>query len=72
KAQGTFDKTLTSISRRVLSIAVIFLGIIMSAGVMIALSIRLPLAQIMAAMRNITSGDLDRPVQGTTAKDEVG
>ncbi|MDQ9405862.1 HAMP domain-containing protein, partial [Serratia marcescens] len=27
---------------------------------------------IMAAMRNITSGDLDRPVQGTTAKDEVG
>jgi len=72
KAQGTFDKTLTSISRRVLSIAVIFLVIIMSAGVMIALSIRLPLAQIMAAMRNITSGDLDRPVQGTTAKDEVG
>ncbi|WP_342726065.1 HAMP domain-containing sensor histidine kinase [Bradyrhizobium sp. B097] len=72
KAQETFDKTLTSISRRVLSIAVIFLGVIMSAGVMIALSIRLPLAQIMAAMRTITSGDLDRPVQGTTAKDEVG
>ncbi|MDW3543831.1 hypothetical protein NQ420_27545, partial [Escherichia coli] len=44
KAQETFDKTLSSISRRVLSIAVIFLGIIMSAGVMIALSIRLPLA----------------------------
>ncbi|WP_375785555.1 ATP-binding protein [Bradyrhizobium sp. Pha-3] len=72
KAQETFDKTLASISRRVLSIAVIFLGVIMSAGVMIALSIRLPLAQIMAAMRNITSGDLDRPVQGTSAKDEVG
>ncbi|TWB96182.1 HAMP domain-containing protein [Bradyrhizobium macuxiense] len=72
KAQETFDKTLTSISRRVLSIAVIFLGVIISAGVMIALSIRLPLAQIMAAMRTITSGDLDRPVQGTSAKDEVG
>jgi signal transduction histidine kinase len=72
KAQETFDKTLSSISRRVLSIAVIFLGVIMSAGVMIALSIRLPLAQIMAAMRTITSGDLDRPVQGTSAKDEVG
>ncbi|MGY3693485.1 signal transduction histidine kinase [Bradyrhizobium sp. USDA 3240] len=72
KAQETFDRTLTSISRRVLSIAVIFLGVIMSAGVMIALSIRLPLAQIMAAMRTITSGDLDRPVQGTSAKDEVG
>ncbi|UGY20506.1 sensor histidine kinase [Bradyrhizobium septentrionale] len=72
KAQETFDRTLSSISRRVLSIAVIFLGVIMSAGVMIALSIRLPLAQIMASMRTITSGDLDRPVQGTSAKDEVG
>ncbi|WP_201456016.1 sensor histidine kinase [Bradyrhizobium macuxiense] len=72
KAQETFDRTLTSISRRVLSIAVIFLGIIMSAGVLIALSIRLPLAQIMASMRAITSGDLDRPVQGTSARDEVG
>ncbi|VIO67005.1 Sensor protein ZraS [Bradyrhizobium ivorense] len=72
KAQETFDKTLSAISRRVLSIAVVFLGVIMSAGVMIALSIRLPLAQIMAAMRAITSGDLDRPVQGTAARDEVG
>jgi len=72
KAQETFDRTLSSISRRVLSIAVIFLGVIMSAGVMIALSIRLPLAQIMAAMRAITSGDLDRPVQGASARDEVG
>nr|WP_249158979.1 HAMP domain-containing sensor histidine kinase [Bradyrhizobium tropiciagri] len=72
KAQETFDRTLSAISRRVLSIAVIFLGIILAAGVMIALSIRLPLAQIMAAMRTITSGDLDRPVQGTSAKDEVG
>ncbi|MBR0697308.1 ATP-binding protein [Bradyrhizobium lablabi] len=72
KAQETFDKTLSDISRRVLSIAVIFLGIIMSAGVLIALSIRLPLAQIMASMRAITTGDYDRAVQGTTAKDEVG
>jgi signal transduction histidine kinase len=72
KAQETFDRTLTGISRRVLSIAVIFLGIIMSAGVLIALSIRLPLHQIMAAMHAITSGDYDRRVQGTAATDEVG
>jgi len=39
---------------------------------MIALSIRLPLQQIMAAMRAITSGDYDRAVQGTGARDEVG
>ena len=55
-----------------LSIAVIFLGIILSAGVLIALSIRLPLQQIMASMRAITIGDYDRKVQGTEARDEVG
>ncbi|MGY3295205.1 HAMP domain-containing protein [Bradyrhizobium sp. LM3.6] len=72
KAQETFDRTLADISRRVLSIAVIFLGIILTAGVLIALSIRLPLQQIMAAMRAITLGDLGREVQGTRARDEVG
>ena len=55
-----------------LSIAVIFLGIIITAGVLIALSIRLPLQQIMTAMQAITSGDYNRRVQGTDAKDEVG
>jgi signal transduction histidine kinase len=72
RAQETFDRTLADISRKVLSIAVIFLGIIITAGVLIALSIRLPLQQIMAAMQAITSGDYDRHVQGTNANDEVG
>ena len=72
KAQETFDRTLASISRKVLSIAVVFLGIILTAGVVIALSIRLPLQQIIAAMQAITSGDYDRRVQGTAARDEVG
>ncbi len=72
KAQQTFDQTLADISRKVLSIGVIFLGIIITAGVLIALSIRLPLQQIMTAMAAITSGDLDRRVQGTSASDEVG
>jgi signal transduction histidine kinase len=72
KAQETFDRTLGDISRRVLSIAVIFLGIIITVGVLIALSIRLPLQQIMTAMRAITSGDYDRQVQGTAATDEIG
>jgi signal transduction histidine kinase len=71
-AQETFDQTLADISRKVLSIAVIFLGIIITAGVLIALSIRLPLQQIMAAMQAITSGEYERRVQGTNAKDEVG
>jgi signal transduction histidine kinase len=72
RAQETFDRTLADISRRVLSIAVIFLGIILTAGVLIALSIRLPLQQIMTAMRAITVGDYDREVLGTAAHDEVG
>jgi signal transduction histidine kinase len=72
RAQETFDRTLADISRKVLSIAVIFLGIIITAGVLIALSVRLPLQQIMTAMQAITSGNFDRRVQGTDAKDEVG
>jgi signal transduction histidine kinase len=72
KAQETFDRTLSGISRRVTSIAVMFLGIILSAGVLIALSIRLPLQQILKAMHAITSGNYDRRVQGTAARDEVG
>jgi signal transduction histidine kinase len=72
KAQATFDRTLTNISHRVLSIAVFFLAVIMTAGIIIALSIRLPLQQIMTSMRAIRSGDYDRQVPGTNAKDEVG
>ncbi|WQG99081.1 ATP-binding protein [Rhodopseudomonas palustris] len=72
KAQATFDRTLASISRKVLWIAVIFIGVIMVAGTVIALSIRLPLQQILAAMHAITSGDYGRRVAGTGARDEVG
>jgi signal transduction histidine kinase len=71
-AQGTFDQALSDISRRVLTIAVMFLGVILSAGVLIALSIRMPLQQIMTAMGAITMGDFEREVQGTKARDEVG
>lgn len=72
RAQETFDQTLSNISRRVLSIAAMFLGIILTAGVLIALSIRLPLQQITTAMRAIMSGDYEREVHGTQARDEVG
>ena len=71
-AQMTFDHTLADISRKMLSIAAIFLAIIIVAGVIIALSIRLPLRQIMTAMRAIMSGDYDRKVAGTDARDEIG
>src|SRR3954465_12978306 len=51
KAQATFDRTLSNIAHRVLSIALLFLAVIITAGVIIALSIRLPLQQIMTSMR---------------------
>jgi signal transduction histidine kinase len=71
-AQATFDRTLADISHKTLLIAVMFLAIIVIVGTVIALSIRLPLQQILASMRNITSGDLDSQVQGTAATDEIG
>ncbi|MBR1221126.1 HAMP domain-containing protein [Bradyrhizobium sp. U87765 SZCCT0131] len=71
-AQEKFDQTLADISRKVLSISLLFLALIIVAGIVIALSIRLPLQQIMASMQAITSGDLDRKVQGTRATDEIG
>ncbi|WP_246432772.1 sensor histidine kinase [Rhodopseudomonas rhenobacensis] len=72
KAQETFARTLRAISRQVMWIAVIFLGIIVIAGIVIALSIRRPLQQLMRSMQAITSGDYDRRVAGTSARDEVG
>nr|WP_182915289.1 ATP-binding protein [Rhodopseudomonas palustris] len=72
KAQQTFARTLTSISRKVLWIALIFIGVILIASTIIAFSIRKPLHQILSAMRAITSGDYDRRVAGTEARDEVG
>ena len=71
-AQATFDRTLADISRKTLLIAVMFLAIIIVVGIVIALSIRLPLQQIMTSMQNITSGDYDSTVQGTAAQDEIG
>ena len=71
-AQMRFDHTLTDMPRKMLSIAAICLAIIVAAGVVIALSIRLPLRQIMISMRAIMSGDYGRRVAGTDARDEIG
>ncbi len=72
QAQEKFDRTLSDISTRVVTIALLFLAVIIIAGVIIALSIRLPLQQIMSSMHAITTGDYGRRVQGTSARDEVG
>jgi signal transduction histidine kinase len=71
-AQTVFDRTLKNISSRMLWISGFFLALIITASVVIALSIRLPLHQLMNAMRAITQGDYRRRPLGTSAKDEVG
>jgi signal transduction histidine kinase len=71
-AQTMFDRILRSISTRVGTVSLIFIVVIIVASVIIALSIRLPLQQIMSAMRAITSGNLARRVIGTKATDEIG
>ncbi len=52
--------------------ATIFLIVVVLAGIVIALSIRRPLEDILGSMRAITSGDLGHRVRGTSARDEVG
>jgi signal transduction histidine kinase len=71
-AQQSFDRTLGELSHNVLFIALILLVIVGSAGAPVALSIRLPLQDVMGAMHAITTGDFDQRVQGTHARDEVG
>jgi signal transduction histidine kinase len=72
QAQTQFDHTLADIYRKVAIIALVFLAAIFVAGILVALSIRRPLQELMTAMQAITSGDYDRKVQGTQATDEIG
>ncbi|HWL30734.1 MAG TPA: HAMP domain-containing sensor histidine kinase [Xanthobacteraceae bacterium] len=72
EAQTTFERTLKNISRWVIGVATIFLVFITTASVLIALSIRMPLRQLMVAMRAIMSGDLGQKVRGVRATDEIG
>jgi signal transduction histidine kinase len=72
QAQEKFDATLADIYRKIVFVALAFLFVIMIAGVVIALSIRLPLQELMAAMQAITSGKYDWKIQGTKATDEIG
>jgi signal transduction histidine kinase len=72
QAQAKFDATLADIYRKIAIVAVAFLSVIIIAGVVIALSIRLPLQELMAAMQAITSGQYEWKIQGTKAKDEIG
>ncbi|MDQ2083306.1 ATP-binding protein [Xanthobacteraceae bacterium Astr-EGSB] len=72
RAQTQFDATLADIYRKVVLVALVFGSGTIVFGFVIALSIRQPLRELMAAMQAITSGDYERHIQGTEARDEIG
>lgn len=72
QAQETFDRTLAAIYRQVALVASIFLGVVVLAGIVIALSIRRPLEEIMRSMHAIMVEDFGHRVAGTKARDEIG
>ena len=71
-AQTKFDQSLDNIHRVVVDVAALFLSVMLIGSVLVAQSIRLPLHRLMAAMRAITLGRYDRPIHGTSARDEIG
>jgi signal transduction histidine kinase len=72
QAQTHFDATLADIYRKVVIVAVAFGSATIMFGFMIALSIRQPLRDLMAAMQAITSNNYEHHIQGTDASDEIG
>jgi signal transduction histidine kinase len=72
QAQTKFDETLQDIYRKIAVVSLLFVAVILIAGVLIALSIRLPLQELMTAMEAITLGRYDHEIQGTKATDEIG
>ncbi len=71
-AQTQFDQSLANIYRLVVGVAVVFLSVMLIGSVVVAQSIRQPLHRLMAAMSAITRGRYDRPIHGTSARDEIG
>jgi signal transduction histidine kinase len=72
QAQGSFDHTLANLYQNVVLVALVFLTLIVIAGVAIARSIILPLKDITDAMHAVVSEKYERPIEGTQARDEIG
>jgi signal transduction histidine kinase len=72
RAQWSFDRTLTNLYQNVAVVAIVFLTLIVIAGVAVARSIILPLRAIMEAMHSVVNERYDTPIEGTQARDEIG
>ena len=71
-AQEKFDRSLLDIYRLVALVALVFLTAMVVSAIVVSQSIRGPLQRLMTAMSDITYGHYDRPVHGTSARDEIG
>jgi signal transduction histidine kinase/HAMP domain-containing protein len=71
-AQERFDKALADVYRKVALVALMFLAVIVLIGTAVARSISTPLHELRDAMYANISGDHDRRVEGTEARDEIG
>ncbi len=71
-AQERFDKALADVYRKVALVALMFLAVIVLIGTAVARSISAPLHELRDAMYANISGDHDRRVEGTEARDEIG
>jgi signal transduction histidine kinase len=72
QAQAKFDEALQDIYRKVVIVGLLFFAMILLVGVLVALSIRIPLQELKAAMAAIADGRYDYEIQGTKATDEMG
>jgi signal transduction histidine kinase len=71
-AQTRFDQSLLNIYREVVFATMLCLAAMLTGSVVVAQSIGRPLKRLMAAMRAISLGGYDRPIVGTSARDEIG
>jgi signal transduction histidine kinase len=71
-AQARFDQSLLKMYREVIFATIICVTAMLTGSVVVAQSIGRPLKRLMGAMRAISLGGYDRPIVGTSARDEIG
>jgi signal transduction histidine kinase len=71
-AQTRFDQSLDRIYREVVLATILCLSALLGGSIVVAQSIGQPLKRLMAAMHAISHGAYERPILGTSARDEIG
>jgi signal transduction histidine kinase len=71
-AQMRFDQSLNNIYREVVLATILCLSAMLGGSIVVAQSIGQPLKRLMAAMGAISHGAYERPILGTSARDEIG